>query len=399
MSEWIQHLPDDTIFEIQQGFIQAGLAKNGILDVLLGNIDNQYAGTLPGQGLPPNIRLLGELQAMNKMPNLRNGDIPLSQWLTSAMIIARDQPVGDVLDRALLTVNDNTALSPVASVPSRGIVAAGARTLNTDIEFEAMVGGFDDTLSVKYLSEGMTTARSVFKLLVHRHFDGEPEYTTGDTPRLTNGTGWLIAPGLLVTNHHVINARRKNFSAEEDASEQDFRLQAENVQILYDYHEVDNPAHKVRTDVGCLEAADIGLDFAILRLPDHAPERPPLKLRRRIMRKSPVQALGARVNVLQHPNGEPMRLGFRDNFVTLGDENLLRYLTDTSAGSSGSPVCDDAWNVAALHAGSQSVSDENIVLRGRKIKRENFGTPVPTLMAKLQSEYADLYAEITAGQN
>jgi hypothetical protein len=51
-----------------------------------------------------------------------------------------------------------------------------------------------------------------------------------------------------------------------------------------------------------------------------------------------------------------MRLGFRDNFVVVGDDDGLSYLTDTQFGSSGSPVCDDHWFVAALHSGSRTAA-------------------------------------------
>ncbi len=407
MNEWKQHLPDQTIVDIQRGLIQAGLIKDQTLDLMLGNVSHQYAGSLPGAGLAPNPKLLGQLQAMNRVHNLRNGDVPLSQWLTTAVAIAGDHPVADVLDNILLNLSENVAPRPGPAAGVAASVAASAAApagggghglMNTDLEFEAMVAGSDDTLSVRYLSGGVQAARSVFKLLVHRHFEGEPEFTTGDTPRLVNGTGWMIGPGLMVTNHHVVNARMRGFVVEADATEADFKLQSENIQILYDYHQVDNPSHIIITGAAALVAANKDLDFAILRLPDGSPERPPLKLRMKLLRKTLAQALGTRVNVLQHPNGNPMRIGFRDNFVTIGDTDLLGYLTDTSSGSSGSPVCDDGWNVAALHAGSQSVSDQNIVIRGRKIKRENFGTPVPTLLATLKDNHPNLHEEILAGQ-
>ncbi len=403
MSAWKQHLPDNTINEIYTGLTQAGLSNQGTLDVLRGSLDNRFAGSLPGPGLPMNIRLLGELQAMNKVHNLRNGDVPLAQWLTLAITIAGDQQVASVLDRALLEVSEGAAPAPAARLDPRTTAGAGGPdngggAMNTNVEFEAMVAGSDETLSVKYLSAGLQAASSVFKLLVHRHVGGHPEFTTGDTPRLANGTGWMIAPGLIITNHHVVNARLRSVVVEPDATDQDLHLQSEHVRILYDYHEVDNPAHTEQTAVGALEAFDKRLDFAILRLPGGAPDRSPLKLRSRLVRKTLGQALGTRVNVLQHPNGDPMRLGFRDNFVTRGDEDLLSYLTDTSSGSSGSPVCDDAWNVAALHAGSESVLDQNIVLRGRKVKRQNFGIPVPTLMEQLERDHPILHAEIMAGQ-
>jgi hypothetical protein len=142
---------------------------------------------------------------------------------------------------------------------------------------------------------------------------------------------------LLITNHHVINARRKEGIAEPDATKEDFRLQAEHTRILFDYvtKAVPNP---VSTVAGALLYADKKLDFALVRLPEATPHRSPLRLRTHAIRKTSVQALGIGVNLLQHPNGEPMRLGFRNNYVLLGDDRWLSYLTDTAVGSSGSPV-------------------------------------------------------------
>lgn len=396
MTDWTQHLPDKTIIDIQRGLVQAGLATDQNLNALLIAVNNQYAAGLPGGGLAPNLRLMGQLQSMNKVHNLRNGDVPLNQWLVYANAIAEQYAVGDIIDSALLILSGEADAAEDVAAGEEAAPVAGE--INTDIAVEAMVAGSDETLSIRYLREGVEAARSVFKLLVHRHADGHPEFTVGDTPRLVNATGWMIGPRLLITNHHVVNARMKGFITEPDATEQDFSIQAESMSVLYDYYEVDNPTHTQVTGEGALVAANKNLDFAILRLPADAPERPPMKLRTNLIRKNLTQALGTRVNVLQHPNGDPMRIGFRDNFVTIGDENRLAYLTDTASGSSGSPVCDDGWSVAALHAGSQSVSDKNIEIRGRKIKRENVGTPIPTILANLMADHSDLHDEILAAQ-
>jgi hypothetical protein len=202
----------------------------------------------------------------------------------------------------------------------------------------------------------------------------------------------------VITNYHVINAREDTAENGGDASKQDFLLQAENTSILFDYIDKQSQPVLHKAGNGALVCYDKALDFAILKVPTGAPARPPLRLRKQHIRKTPEQPLGVRVNVLQHPNGDPMRLGFRDNFVVLGDEETLSYLTDTSFGSSGSPVCDDSWTVAALHSGSRSISARNIEIRGTKLRRENFGTPVPTLLARLQRDHLEVHETIQAGQ-
>jgi hypothetical protein len=195
----------------------------------------------------------------------------------------------------------------------------------------------------------------------------------------------------------VVDARRKEGQIEPDASDQDFRLQAENTLVLFDYVTKDAPAALTTGEEALVYSAK-ELDFAILRLPAEAPKRPALKLRSHAIRKTKIQALGFGVNLLQHPYGNPMRLGFRNNYVVLGDDQWLSYLTDTAVGSSGSPVCDDSWKVAALHSGSRSISGQNIEILGQKYLRENYGIPMTTIMSFLQAKKPPLYDEIAAAQ-
>ena len=49
---------------------------------------------------------------------------------------------------------------------------------------------------------------------------------------------------------------------------------------------------------------------------------------------------GDRVNIIQHPNGEPKQIAVRQNKVTtvLIDSGFVHYTADTAPGSSGSSV-------------------------------------------------------------
>jgi hypothetical protein len=145
-------------------------------------------------------------------------------------------------------------------------------------------------------------------------------------------------------------------------------------------------------------ASDPTLDYALLRLPDDAPDRPALHLRSHPITRTKDKELRERVNVLQHPNGEPMRLGFRNNFVVSGSDERLSYLTDTAGGSSGSPICDDLWFVAALHRGFATIPGEPVMVWGRPIHQENYGTPVNQILADLAANHPDLHTEVVAGQ-
>lgn len=93
-----------------------------------------------------------------------------------------------------------------------------------------------------------------------------------------------------------------------------------------------------------------------------------------------------------------MRLGFRNNFVVSGSDSRLSYLTDTAGGSSGSPICDDEWFVAALHRGFTTIQGEPVTVWGRAIHQENYGVPIGQILKHLAANHAHLNAEIQAGQ-
>jgi hypothetical protein len=58
---------------------------------------------------------------------------------------------------------------------------------------------------------------------------------------------------------------------------------------------------------------------------------------------------GEYVSIIQHPSGERKQLALRENQVVDVLDSFLHYRTDTSPGSSGSPVFNDQWEVVALH--------------------------------------------------
>ena len=57
------------------------------------------------------------------------------------------------------------------------------------------------------------------------------------------------------------------------------------------------------------------------------------------------------LNILQHPEGNTMKLAISSNGVTgvYEDTGYIQYVSRTLLGSSGSPCFNDDWNVVAIH--------------------------------------------------
>lgn len=145
--------------------------------------------------------------------------------------------------------------------------------------------------------------------------------------------------------------------------------------------------------VASLVCSDVELDYAVLRL-NGAIARPPLP----IARMRPHLMQGDRLNIVQHPQGGPLKYAIRSNHYvgTAGPEHdhLLRYLTDTEPGSSGSPVLDDAWRVVALHHAASPVARQEH--KGQVTYLNNEGVAIHAILRHLPAE---VRREIEAGQD
>jgi V8-like Glu-specific endopeptidase len=204
------------------------------------------------------------------------------------------------------------------------------------------------------------------------------------------GTGWLITPTLLVTNHHVLNARSAIEGHRPQASAADLSLQAAGTVARFDYDA--EPAGGV--EVGCsgVEAWEPALDYAILRLAE-SPGRAGLPVR-----WSPLDATledNVPVNVIQHPNGKAKRIGLRNNIVDGTTKQEIRYFTDTQPGSSGSPVLTDDWVVCALHRSSRHV---DVKFQGKPSAHVNVGTQISAVLADLADRNPAAHDEVRALQ-
>lgn len=317
---------------------------------------------------------------LNRVERMADGTVPLLVLLRNAAAELRQ------LDRTEAAAFERM-LARVADVAVAGPALPDAAQLPEVSEHERIIGT-DDTVDVGFLAAGLQVARCVAKISVPRYHQGQQVTLAGGLPWIASGTAWLIAPGLAITNHHVINARVKG---ETDADPGDLDRQAAGARLQFDFD--DEKSDGVPIAAKHLVAWSKKLDYALLAV-DAADGRPIPRISPSPVVVDPTSRIA--VNIVQHPGGRPKRVAFRNNLVTAADATTVRYFTDTDQGSSGSPVCDDRWRVVALHRGSTYAS--GVDYQGKDTAYVNYGIQIQAIVADLRATSAAAAAAIAEGQ-
>lgn len=195
--------------------------------------------------------------------------------------------------------------------------------------FERIIHG-NELQDVNYLARGEIAAQAVARIAI-RQPNGS---------RAGWGTGFLIAPGVLLTNHHVLPVEplaersEAHFGHERDifGESQPYASFALRPRDLY--------------------FADEKLDFAVVAVePESINGHHPLfgYGYLPLVGSTGKVADGEWLTIIQHPNGELKQLCVRENKLLKRTDDALWYSTDTVPGSSGSPVMNNDWFVVALH--------------------------------------------------
>jgi len=199
---------------------------------------------------------------------------------------------------------------------------------------ELILGGESNLLPFHFLRTGDRVGRAVVKI---RRGDG------------ACGTGFMVAPDILLTNHHVLPERAT----------------AEHAWAMANY-EVEVAGHTNYKRVNVALAPDSlfvnepALDFAFCAVfgLEHlgviAMDRATTPL-----------APNNLVNIIQHPRGRLKEVAIQENHLVKADRVILHYACDTEPGSSGSPVFDNEWKLLALHHASL-VSPDGLSAQGGK---------------------------------
>lgn len=205
----------------------------------------------------------------------------------------------------------------------------------------------------------------------------------------SSGTGFLVGPDLMLTNHHVL------------AGVIDGPVSPTGVRCVFDHHvradstvdhgvpvglaerwleaasppspvdEQDDPTHPPGADE---------LDFALVRLAGSPGLATVTGGRTRgwieLLSPPPEVAVGTPLLIIQHPEGNPMKLAIDTDGVLEVNANAtrVRYGVNALGGSSGSPCFTFDLRLAAVHHSGS---------RDRRMKR-NEGIPVAAIAAHLR---------------
>lgn len=216
----------------------------------------------------------------------------------------------------------------------------------------------NDLLGVGYLEGGVAAAQAVGRINVR-----------DDRGRLQGyGTGSLVSPRLLLTNHHVLP----------DAATAGYSLVEFNYQDGSDGRP--RPAVGFDLDPDRLFVADEELDFALVAVRAAPGELDGFGFNELVGEEGKA-IVGDYVTIIQHPRGDKKMVALRENRVVDVLDKFLHYETDTEPGSSGSPVFNDQWEIVALHHASVPAPG-----RGELGGRLNEGLRISTLFAFLRDQ-------------
>lgn len=212
-------------------------------------------------------------------------------------------------------------------------------------QLEALIRENDEFIE---LDEWLTKLNEIEKQVCRVDIDGKPM-----------GTGFLIAPDIVLTNYHVvekvITAESPNISCRFDFRKiKSFAMNEEGTvyKLAADWlidHSPYSPEDLKEMPVRLPNNDE--LDYALLRLSEPLAERGFVQLPQITADFKNNYRENGPLFIVQHPEGEPIKLALdTQSIIRLNDnETRVHYKTYTLGGSSGSPCFNANWELIALH--------------------------------------------------
>src|SRR5262249_52938115 len=184
--------------------------------------------------------------------------------------------------------------------------------------------------SINYLAKGTFVSHPVCRI----------QLKDSDRNLIGYASGFLIGPGVLMTNHHVFGAPG---DAVNSLADFDYEL---------DVAGMERRPSSFALDPGKLFYTNDKLDYSIVAVAAESIEGG-----RKLSEWGwlPLNGMpgkgdpGEYLTIIQHPAGQMKQVCVRENKLLKYFGDFVWYMTDTTPGSSGSPCFNRFWQVVALH--------------------------------------------------
>ena len=242
-------------------------------------------------------------------------------------------------------------------------------------QLEAIIGG-NDLLPIWFLNRGAELRRTVARIKIVTS-DGAEGF----------GTGFLVGPGILITNRHVLDQSDiggdslpsivANAVAEFDVEILPQEIAPGKTRLVSSTPVV----FRLAPQTLLLTDAWNALDYVLIALESKSIDGQHDISEygyNRLSADMGKTVTGEPVFIIQHPNGESKKISLLNNKMMIRNEqsSYLYYEADTEPGSSGSPVFNRQWEVVALHHSVEFARDpeDRILAKDGSLWNEAMGT-------------------------
>jgi len=254
---------------------------------------------------------------------------------TEVRFPATDQQVADIKTK-IRTEDGPTLDGPVRAAQRKQMIA---ETAPDPVDAYERYIGKNDLLPINYLSIGYMKSKAVGRL----------RYTDLSSNGMAMATGFLISPDLILTNHHVFQGKEL------------FKDALIDFDYAYDDggQEMPKIVYQINPEKFFYTFKDLDFSLVGIEAQDQTGTHTIQERGYLILNPSVGKAgVGDSATIIQYPDGNYQQVGLRENqILDLSDPNSMIYQTDTSPGTSGSPVFNDQWQVIALHSAGVAKKD------------------------------------------